>query len=130
MAEQKAKKKKKRSLRQVVFGVRRPGDKWFYDYSLVFAIVFLTAVGLVMIHSSSSYMTQINNQDPMYHLRRQGVIALAGFFLMIVISRMDYHWMLRFGAPLYLVSCILLIYASKFGIMVNGKRRWIRLPGG
>lgn len=130
MAEQKAKKKKKRSLRQVIFGVRRPGDKWFYDYSLVFAIVFLTAVGLVMIHSSSSYMTQINNQDPMYHLRRQGVIALAGFFLMILISRMDYHWMLRFGAPLYLVSCILLIYASRFGIMVNGKRRWIRLPGG
>ena len=130
MAEQQAKKKRKKTLWQVIFGVRRPGEKYFYDYSLVFAVVFLTAVGLVMIHSSSSYMTQINNQDPMYHLRRQGLIALGGFLLMILVSRMDYHWMLKFGVPLYFVSCVLLVYAAKFGIMVNGKRRWIRLPGG
>lgn len=130
MANQPAKKKRKKTLLQVIFGVRRPGEKYFYDYSLVFAVVFLTAVGLVMIHSSSSYMTQINNQDPMYHLRRQGLIALGGFLIMILVSRMDYHWMLKFGIPLYAVSCILLIYAAKFGIMVNGKRRWIRLPGG
>ena len=41
MAEQQEKKKKKK--------VRR-----FYDYSLVFTIIFLTAFGLVMIYSSSS----------------------------------------------------------------------------
>ena len=46
MAEQPAKKKRKKTLWQVIFGVRRPGEKYFYDYSLVFAVVFLTAVAV------------------------------------------------------------------------------------
>ena len=31
----------------------------FYDYSLLFVIVFLTIFGLVMIYSASSYTAQI-----------------------------------------------------------------------
>ena len=35
----------------------------FYDYSLLFSIIFLTAFGLVMIYSASSYSAQL---DPRY----------------------------------------------------------------
>ena len=98
----------------------------FYDYSLLFTIVFLTIFGLVMIYSSSSYMAQINYKgNAGYFMTRQAGIALAGFFLMILISRMDYHWYARFSNLAILVSWGLMIAVSLFGREVNGKKRWL-----
>lgn len=103
------------------------GEKSYYDYSLVFAVVFLTAFGLLMIYSSSSYMAQINPKtaDAAYYLKRQGMIALAGFVCMILISIMDYHWILKWAAPAYWLSYVLMIAVSIVGREVNGKKRWL-----
>ena len=50
----------------------------FYDYSLVFTIIFLTVFGLIMIYSSSSYSAQLAyDGDDFHFVRRQGLIALA-----------------------------------------------------
>ncbi len=107
-------KKKKKKVRR------------FYDYSLLFTVVFLTIFGLVMIYSSSSYMAQINYEgNAGYFMTRQASIALGGFFLMILISRMDYHWYARFSRLAILVSWGLMIAVSLFGREVNGKKRWL-----
>ena len=50
MAETAGKKKKRKPRR-------------FYDYSLLFTIIFLTVFGLIMIYSSSSYNAQIHLQS-------------------------------------------------------------------
>ena len=85
----------------------------FYDYSLLFAIVFLTIFGLVMIYSASSYMAQINYKgDAAHFMTRQGVIAFGGFFIMIMVSKMDYHWYARFSGLAIVVSWILMIAVS------------------
>lgn len=98
----------------------------FYDYSLLFTIVFLTIFGLVMIYSSSSYMAQINYKgNAGYFMTRQAAIALAGFVFMILISRMDYHWYARFSNMALVVSWGLMIAVSLFGKEVNGKKRWL-----
>ena len=34
----------------------------YYDYSLLFTIIFLTVFGLIMIYSSSSYSAQIDGK--------------------------------------------------------------------
>lgn len=101
--------------------------KHYYDYSLVFAVVFLTAFGLLMIYSSSSYMAEISpkTNDAAYYLKRQGMIALGGMVLMVLISFIDYHKLIRFALPLYGLSYILMIAVSLFGRAVNGKRRWL-----
>ena len=36
----------------------------FYDYSLLFTIIFLTVFGLVMIYSASSYKAQLDYDNP------------------------------------------------------------------
>ena len=33
----------------------------FYDYSLLFTIIFLTVFGLIMIYSASSYKAQLDH---------------------------------------------------------------------
>lgn len=100
----------------------------FYDYSLMFAVVFLTAFGLLMIYSSSSYMAQINphtNHDAAFYLKRQGMIALGGFVLMVIVSLMDYHWILKWSKFAYALSYVLMTAVMLVGKEVNGKKRWL-----
>ncbi|MGN0372521.1 MAG: FtsW/RodA/SpoVE family cell cycle protein [Enterocloster sp.] len=112
-------------------GGQPPGKKkvrHFYDYSLLFCIIFLTAFGLVMIYSASSYMAQLNpklNGNGAYYMQRQAMIAAVGFFGMLVVSKIDYHFYARFAAAAYLLSYVLMIAVSLVGIERNGKKRWL-----
>ena len=98
----------------------------FYDYSLLFAIVFLTIFGLVMIYSASSYTAQLNHDgNAAYFMTRQGAIAMGGFVLMVMVSKMVYHWYARFSGLAILISWVLMIAVSLVGREVNGKKRWL-----
>lgn len=102
----------------------------FYDYSLLFTIVFLTIFGLIMIYSASSYKAQLlHNGDGAYFMNRQGMIALAGFFIMLLISKLDYHWYSKLAVLAYVMSFALMIAVALFGKMANGKRRWLVIFG-
>ena len=103
-----------------------PGKtKHFYDYSLVFIIIILIVFGLMMIYSASSYRAQDKFGDPMYFLKRQAVIALAGFVCMVLISMVDYHTWLKFSLPAYAISLVLMILVFVIGKEYNGQKRWI-----
>lgn len=109
---------------------KRPGQKKkkprrFYDYSLLFTVIFLTVFGLVMIYSASSYAAQLKFDNAGYFMMKQASIALAGFVIMIIISKLDYHWYARFALFAYVLSYVLMIAVSLFGRKVNGKRRWL-----
>ncbi|RGY99689.1 FtsW/RodA/SpoVE family cell cycle protein [Clostridium sp. AM58-1XD] len=112
--EEEVRRKKKKRVRR------------FYDYSLLFTIIFLTVFGLIMIYSASSYKAQIlHDGDAAYFMKRQAMIALAGFFIMLVISKIDYHVFARFAFLAYGLSYVLMIAVSLVGRKVNGKRRWL-----
>ena len=113
--EQAAGKKKKKKLHR------------YYDYSLLFTIIFLYVFGLIMIYSSSSYNAQISGLKPSYYMQRQALIGLAGFFAMLVISKLDYHMFAKFTIPAVVVSyaCMILVNFTPLGIEVNGKKRWL-----
>lgn len=104
---------------------KKKKTRTFYDYSLLFCIIFLTAFGLVMIYSASSYMAQLRGQGASYFMMRQLKIAAVGLVIAIIISKMDYHWYARFAVAAYFLSYILMIAVSLFGRKVNGKRRWL-----
>lgn len=109
---------------------KRNKPKRFYDYSLLFCVIFLTAFGLVMIYSASSYMAQLNyDGNSAYFMMRQLKIALFGLVVAIVISKMDYHWYARFAVFAYVLSYVLMIAVSLVGRKVNGKRRWLGVGG-
>ncbi len=65
---------------------RKKRSQRFYDYSLLFAIVFLTIFGLIMIYSASSYKAQILYHNAAYFMIKQGLIAAGSFVVMLVIS--------------------------------------------
>ena len=91
----------------------------FYDYSLLFTIIFLTVFGLIMIYSSSAYNAQVSGQPSTYYMMRQGGIAVVGFIMMLIISKIDYHFFAKFAVPAVVVTF------TPLGIAVNGKKRWL-----
>ena len=101
----------------------------FYDYSLLFTIIFLTLFGLIMIYSASSYKAQMDYGNPAYFMIRQGVIAAGSFVAMYIVSKIDYHWFARFATLGYLLSYVtlLLTMLTPLGVASHGKKRWLRL---
>ncbi len=80
-----------------------------------------------MIYSSSAYNAQVSRQPSNYYMVRQGQIAVAGFILMLIISKIDYHFFAKITVPAVVVSyiCEILVTFTPLGIAVNGKKRWL-----
>lgn len=99
----------------------------FFDYSLVFVVLFLVAFGLVMVYSTSSYTAELKTGSSAYYLKRQGMFALMGIFAMLGVSKMDYHVWKKFTMLMMLCIIGLLIVVLFLGKASNGSVRWIQL---
>ncbi len=99
--------------------------KRFYDYSLLFCIIFLTVFGLVMIYSASSYTAQLKYNDAGYFMMRQMKIALGGLIIGLIVSKWDYHKYAKLAMVGYVLSYVLMGAVTLVGKEVNGKKRWL-----
>ena len=104
--------------------------KRFYDYSLLFAVIFITALGLIMIYSSSQYTAALQyGGDSAYYFKRQAMIASAGLVMGIILSKFNYHWLRVLSKPIYIVAILLLLGTMVMGVASHGQTRWIRIAG-
>ena len=85
------------------------GRRGLADYSLVFIVLFLLSFGLVMLYSTSSYESMAQHGDAAYYLKRQMIFTLLGLALMVFVSVIPYTFW-------------------KFGMEVNGAKRWLKIP--
>ncbi len=107
--------------------VRRKPEHYF-DYSLLFIILFLTGFGLVMIYSASAYDAAGQMDNEYYYLTHQGFAVVLGIAGMFVVSVIPYHFWERFAVLGYFVSMLLiLLVLTPLGIEANGARRWLNL---
>lgn len=109
---------------------KREESEYFFDYSLLFIVLFLLGFGLVMIYSASSYEAFQDFQDAAYYLKKQLLAVIIGLFLMIIVSNIPYHFWERFALLGYLVSMALVpLVLTPLGVESHGARRWIKIPG-
>ncbi len=115
----------RRLLRQV-FGAGSPLRD--LDWFLLAIVVALMAFGTLLVWAATA-TSGLTYHDP--YLIRQGINILIGLILMAAVSMLDYR-QLRLYAPIVLVaSCLgLLAVLSPLGVVVNGAKSWINLPGG
>ena len=105
----------------------------YYDYSLLFLILFLVCFGLVMIYSTSSYNAQRIYGNATHFLERQALFAGLGILVMLFVSKLDYHLLtiklpiirIRPVTLLYILCIGLQLFVLFFGAEVNGSKRWI-----
>lgn len=109
---------------------RRRKAESFFDYSLLFIVLFLLGFGLIMIYSASSYSAFEEFGDAAHYLKRQGIASALGLVAMIVVARIPYHFWEKFYGFGYLLSVVLIfLVKSPLGVESHNARRWIAIPG-
>ena len=109
---------------------RREKREYFYDYTLLFIVLFLVFFGLIMLYSTSSYEATLDFGNGAYYLKKQAMATVLGLVMMLFISVVDYHVWRRFALPAYLVSLVLVVLVkTPLGYEANGARRWIKIAG-
>lgn len=101
----------------------------FYDYSLIFIILFLLVVGLIMIYSASSYTADLKFKNSAYFVNKQLIFVVAGLILMIFVSIVPYQVWIKLSKLIYVVATGLVGAVLVIGRDANGARRWINLFG-
>jgi cell division protein FtsW len=108
---------------------RRKTEK-FFDYSLLFIVLFFLCFGLVMIYSVSSYEASLRYDDAAYFLKSQLFATVLGLAMMIVVANIPYNFWQRFTMLAYFVSIIaILLVLTPLGVTRNNARRWIEIFG-
>ncbi|MCH5340246.1 MAG: cell division protein FtsW [Acetatifactor sp.] len=108
---------------------RKEQSEYFFDYSLLFIVLFLLGFGLVMIYSASSYEAYQSFHDQAYYLKRQLIAVIMGIVAMIAVANIPYHFWERFAFLGYLVSmAIIPLVLTPLGVESHNARRWIGIP--
>lgn len=98
----------------------------YFDYSLLFIVLFLLGFGMIMIYSTSSYEASKDYGDAAYYLKKQAVSTALGIAAMVVTANIPYHFWERFAVPGYILSAVLIcLVLTPIGVKVKGARRWL-----
>lgn len=103
------------------------GTTKYFDYSLLFIIIFLVGFGLVMLYSVSAYEGQDVFQDPMHYLKRQAGCVALGFIGMFGVSYVPQRWMKKLAFPAYVLSFLMCGAVILVGQSSNGSTRWLKI---
>lgn len=83
-------------------------------FGLVISVIAISIIGVMVIGSAKQAVQG-----------RQIIGLVAGVILMIILSMIDYVWLLNFYCILYGINIIALVCVKLFGTNVNGAQRWI-----
>ncbi len=109
---------------------KKEQSEYFFDYSLLFIVLFLLGFGLVMIYSASSYQAVTEYGDEAYYLKKQLIAVIIGLVFMTIVANIPYHLWERFAFLGYVISMALVpLVLTPLGVESHGARRWIRIPG-
>jgi cell division protein FtsW len=100
------------------------GDHW-----ILICALCLSAVGLVMVYSSSSMLADKRYLDSMFFLKQQAKHLLLGLTAMLAVTFIDYRRMSRLAAPLLVILfvALLLVLIPGIGYKAGGAFRWLKI---
>ena len=92
-------------------------------------VVALTAIGILMVYSSSAIRGYLATGDPFVTVGPQIQWAVLGIGAMAAMMRVDYRYLRLVSVPFYGFAIVLLVlvFIPQFNIVVGGSARWLRL---
>lgn len=87
-----------------------------YNFTLIIAVMLLSTIGILAVGSAlpSAQSKQI-------------IGVVLGLIVMVVISLVDFNWILGFQWFIYALNLFLLLWVEFFGAEYNNAKRWIDL---
>ncbi len=87
-----------------------------YKFILIFFVVTLTTIGVLLVGSAKSSL-----------MNKQLLGMIIGIVLMLIVSLIDYNFILKFSWLIYLFTIGILTAVIAFGDDAGGAQRWIDL---
>lgn len=87
-----------------------------YNFALILMILGLSIIGILSVGSA------LPSAQP-----KQILGVVIGLVMMVIVSLIDYEWLLNFYWGLYGINIFLLLWVKFFGVNYNGAQRWIDL---
>lgn len=97
----------------------------YADYSMILVVLFLLAIGLIMLYSTSSYEAAIEQGDGAYYLKRQLAFTMIGLVVMVICTFVPFQLWKKASYLLFGLSIMLILLIIPFGREVNGAKRWL-----
>ena len=89
-----------------------------YDILLVILLFTITIIGIFAIGSAKESVQS-----------RQIAGFIVGAILMLIISFIDYKFIIKFQWPIYIINMILLLLVQIMGTSSNNAQRWVEIMG-
>lgn len=89
-----------------------------YNFTLIVLLALICIFGVLLVGSAEASLQ-----------KRQLIGCIAGFILMIIISFIDYSWVLNFYWVIYGINLFLLLLVNVSGTTAKGASRWIQIGG-
>lgn len=91
-------------------------------WTLIFLISFLSLVGVIMVYSATK-------SDGLSFTYSQLLKLSFGFVVMLSVALININTWQKYSFILYILGVIVLIYATFYGYIGKGSRRWINVLG-
>lgn len=89
-----------------------------YNFRLVIVLIALTSMGVLLVGSA----------DPSLQ-KKQFLGMILGIIVMIIVSLIDFSWILNFSWIMYGGNILLLLLVKVMGTDANGAQRWLNIGG-
>jgi len=100
------------------------------DFWLLITAVVLSGVGLVMVYSSSMYLSMDKIGDGMFYFKKQAVRLLFGLGVMMVLTKLNYRGYANLAKALLVLGYVVLAMLLAKRVLHGGDvERWIYIGG-
>ena len=99
------------------------------DYAILVIVVALTAIGVLVVYSSSAIRAYIATDDTLKVVGPQIMWAGLGLIAMIAMMRVDYRYLRFVSVPVFAVAIVLLVlvFVPSLNVVVGGSARWLKI---
>lgn len=99
----------------------------YVDWLILIPVVGLMLFSLAFVYSASATIAELKFGSPDKLFLNHGLRIIVSIILMLIVSRIDYHFWQKISKPLLIFSILLLILVLFAGEATKGASRWLRL---
>ena len=105
--------------------------QWFVRQPVFWILLSLTALGMVMVVSTSLHAAQAKLHQPFYFVWHQGLFFIVGWFFLCCMLLVPTQYWYKYSGYLWLLGIVALalLFVPGMGKHINGAVRWLNVPG-
>ena len=99
------------------------------DIWLLTSVLILAGIGLVMVYSSSMYLSMNEDGSGSFYIKKQAIRLMIGLFMMMFLTKVNYRGYSKVAPVLLVIGYILLVVLLVKKHMTGDVERWLRIGG-